>query len=70
MVVLEGRAERLDDDADPERLARIDDAYEEKYAVRHGTPLFIVHPQRVLAWTEYPTDATRWLFDDERRVSR
>ena len=63
VVIVEGRAERLDADADPGRLARIDDAYEAKYDIRHGTPVFAVHPRRVLAWTDYPADATRWLFD-------
>lgn len=66
VVIIEGEAERLDegaDDADEERLERIDDAYEQKYGVRHGTPVFAIHPDRVLAWTDFPTDATKWTFD-------
>lgn len=63
VVVVEGVADRLDDTADPNRLERIDDAYEEKYGVRHGTPVFAVRPSRVLAWSDYPTDATRWTFE-------
>lgn len=62
VVIIEGEAERLDDDADKERLERIDDAYEQKYEVRHGTPVFAIHPDRVLAWTDFPTDATKWTF--------
>ncbi|MFC6725988.1 pyridoxamine 5'-phosphate oxidase, partial [Halobium palmae] len=46
-----------------DRLARIDAAYEEKYGVEHGTPVFAVRPETVLAWSEYPADATRWRFD-------
>lgn len=66
VVIIEGEAERLDDegdDVDEDRLERIDDAYEQKYDVRHGTPVFAVHPDRVLAWTDFPTDATKWTFE-------
>ena len=63
VVIVEGEAERLDDDADEDRLARIDDAYVQKYDMEHGTPVFAIHPDRVLAWTDFPTDATRWTFD-------
>ncbi|SFR43481.1 pyridoxamine 5'-phosphate oxidase family protein [Halogeometricum limi] len=66
VVILDGIAERLDaETADAARLERIDDAYEEKYGIRHGTPVFSIRPTRVLAWSEYPTDATRWRFDGE-----
>jgi hypothetical protein len=66
VVVVEGVGERLDEDtADGALLERLDDAYEAKYDVRHGTPLFAVRPRRVLAWSDYPTDATRWTFDGE-----
>ena len=68
VVVVEGRAERVDEGTDPDgRLERLDDAYEAKYGVRHGPPIFAVHPERVLAWSDYPTDATRWLFGGPRR---
>ncbi|WP_410764444.1 pyridoxamine 5'-phosphate oxidase family protein [Haloferax sp. DFSO60] len=64
VVILEGVAERLDEQtADESTLERIDDAYEEKYDIRHGTPVFRIHPARVLAWSDFPTDATRWTFD-------
>ncbi len=64
VVILEGTARRLDEEtADGETLARIDDVYERKYGVRHGTPVFAVDPDRVLAWTDYPADATRWRFE-------
>lgn len=64
VVVVEGVAERLDDDAPSARLERVDDAYEAKYGVRHGTPVFAVRPETVLAWRDFPTDATRWRCDD------
>ena len=61
VVILEGEAERIDEGtASAERIGRLDDAYEEKYEIRHGTPFFAVRPGRVLAWSDYPTDATRW----------
>ena len=64
VVILEGTAERLDvGSADPDRLARIDAAYEAKYGIEHGTPVFAVHPERVLAWRDFPADATRWTVD-------
>jgi len=62
VVIIEGEAERLDENADEDRLERIDDAYEQKYDVRHGTPVFAIHPDRVLSWTDFPTDATKWAF--------
>lgn len=63
VVIVEGTAENLTPEtAESARLERIDDRCEEKYGVRHGTPVFVVHPDRVLAWSDYPTDATRWLF--------
>lgn len=59
VVILEGSVERVTDD---ETQDRVDDAYEEKYEVRHGSPLFAVRPQRAFAWTDFPSDATRWVF--------
>lgn len=64
VVIIEGTAERLDEEsADPDRLERLDSVYEGKYGVGHGTPFFQVHPKTVLAWSDYPTDATRWTFE-------
>jgi hypothetical protein len=66
VVILEGRAERIDDEtADSELVERLEAAYEEKYDVRHGTPFFRVRPDAVFAWGDFPTDATRWLFDGD-----
>lgn len=63
VAILEGTAERIDGrTADPALVDRLDDAYERKYGVRHGTPYFAVRPDVVLAWSDYPTDATRWTF--------
>jgi len=61
VVIVEGTAERV---TDAERLERIDAAYEAKYDVQHGTPVFSVHPDAVLAWRDYATDATRWTFEE------
>lgn len=66
VVIIEGTADRLDGEtADAGTLERLDDAYEAKYGIRHGTPLFAVWPDTALAWTDFPADATRWQFDDE-----
>lgn len=68
VVILEGTTEKLTEDtADADLLRRIDDAYEAKYGMRHGTPVWLLRPHRALAWTEYPTTATRWEFttDDQ-----
>lgn len=66
VVILEGRAERIDDGtADETLVERIDSAYAEKYDIRHGTPFFAVRPEVVFAWENYPTDATRWEFVDD-----
>lgn len=65
VVIVEGEAERIDrESAGEERIERLEAAYREKYDVGHGTPFFRVHPERVLAWSEYPTDATRWTFEE------
>jgi hypothetical protein len=64
VVIIEGVTEKLTEaNADPALLARIDDAYEAKYKMRHGTPVWAVRPQVVFAWTTYPTTVTRWRFD-------
>jgi hypothetical protein len=66
VVVIEGVAEELTaSTADGDLLERIDDAYEEKYGTPHGTPVFAVRPRTVLAWSDFPSDATRWRFPAE-----
>jgi nitroimidazol reductase NimA-like FMN-containing flavoprotein (pyridoxamine 5'-phosphate oxidase superfamily) len=64
VVILEGTAERIDAETAGASLARtVDDAYEVKYGIRHGTPFFAVRPETVLAWRDFPTDATKWAFE-------
>ena len=64
VVIIEGLAEKLTGEtADPDLLRRIDDAYEAKYGMRHGTPVWALRPRRAFAWIDYPTTATRWEFD-------
>jgi nitroimidazol reductase NimA-like FMN-containing flavoprotein (pyridoxamine 5'-phosphate oxidase superfamily) len=62
VVIVEGRAEEI---TDPALQTRLDDAYEAKYQIRHGTPVFALRPRVVFAWTmaEYPHSATRWQFE-------
>ena len=65
VVILEGTAQRIDEEtADAALLETLDSAYVSKYGTPHGTPFFAVRPETVFAWNDYPTDATRWTFDD------
>jgi hypothetical protein len=59
VVIAEGSVERIADAADP-RLRDIDDAYEVKYEMRHGPPVWVLRPDIVIAWTDFPKDATRF----------
>lgn len=63
VIIIEGEAERIDEySTESTVIERVNEAYERKYDIEHGTPFFAVRPERVLAWNEYPTDATRWTF--------
>jgi hypothetical protein len=62
VVIAEGPVERIEDAGDP-RLPAIDDAYEAKYNMRHGPPIWVLRPTVVLAWKSFPKDATRFRFD-------
>jgi hypothetical protein len=61
VVILEGTVDRITDSSDP-RLVGIDDAYEAKYDMRHGPPVWLLRPGTAFAWTSFPKDATRWRF--------
>jgi hypothetical protein len=61
VVVAEGTVDRITDADDP-KLKEIDDAYEVKYDMRHGPPIWLLRPDLVIAWTEFPKDATRFRF--------
>ncbi len=61
VVIIEGVAEQVAE-GESELVERLDTAYEGKYGIKHGTPFFAVRPETVLAWSDYPEDATRWQF--------
>ena len=61
VVIIEGTAFEV---TDPHRQRLIDDAYEAKYGIRHGTPVWELRPAVMFAWTEYPKTVTRWCFSD------
>jgi len=66
VVIIEGVTEKYtEQNAEPALLTRIDDAYEAKYNMRHGTPVWAVRPKVVFAWTTYPTTVTRWKFSEK-----
>lgn len=60
-LIAEGSVDRIEDADDP-RLKEIDDAYEVKYQMRHGPPIWLLRPSIVLAWREFPEDTTRFRF--------
>jgi hypothetical protein len=62
VVVIEGSVERINDPNHP-LLTRLDDAYEAKYNMRHGLPLWRLTPRLAFAWTKFPDDTTRWKFE-------
>ena len=64
VVILQGVAEEV---TDPSLQERLDDAYEAKYGVRHGTPVWALKPRVVHAWSRFPEDATRWVFRERKR---
>jgi hypothetical protein len=67
VVITQGVVERVHDPA-PALSKAIDDQYAEKYDWRPSseseTPVgdgsFALLPQRIIAWTSFPADATRW----------
>jgi general stress protein 26 len=71
VVIVEGEAERVFELA-PELAARLKDGFA-KYIETHGYEadpkiwenggIWRVRPRKVLAWSAFPTDATRWWFD-------
>ena len=72
-IMLEGDAERVYD-LDAELTSRLLDGYA-KYIQSHGYRaeaanwneggIWRVKPRKVLAWSNYPKDATRWTFRDD-----
>jgi hypothetical protein len=66
VVILEGEVDQIVNPQHP-LLAEVDDAYEQKYGMRHGPPVWVLRPRLVLAWSEFPTNATRWRFEDTRQ---
>jgi len=62
VVILEGVVGRITDADDP-KMKAIDDAYEAKYQMRHGPPVWVLRPRVVFAWTKFPDTMTRWTFD-------
>ncbi|HML21763.1 MAG TPA: pyridoxamine 5'-phosphate oxidase family protein [Aggregatilinea sp.] len=64
VVIVEGTVTKLtEENADPDLLTRIDDAYEAKYNMRHGTPVWQLTPRVAFGWTKFPDDTTKWVFE-------
>jgi hypothetical protein len=68
VVILEGMVEIVDDPA-PALSQAIDEQYAAKYDWRPGedttepvgTGWFRLNPARIIAWTQFPADSTRWI---------
>lgn len=58
-VIFEGVAGLVDDEA---LMVQLDDAYEAKYNLRHGPPIWQLYPERVFAWQSMQT-VTRFQFE-------
>ena len=63
VVIIEGRA-TVTDDGDSPFIALLDGIYERKYDMRHGPPIWTLHPHKVFAWRDMPS-LTRWVFQDD-----
>jgi hypothetical protein len=61
VVMIEGDAQLTGGEGDPEVLA-VQDAYQEKYDMRHPAPFWRVRPEIAFGWTDFTKDATRWEF--------
>ena len=63
-VILEGKAILMDDNALAKDglMTKIDDAYEAKYGMRHGPPIWQLQPDFVFAWQSMET-VTRFVFN-------
>lgn len=64
VVILEGSVERITDPDHP-LVTRLDDAYEAKYHMRHGIPFWVLRPRIAFAWSKFPDNTTRWVFNED-----
>lgn len=65
VVIVEGKVQMIEDDAlTSEEWDILDTAYRKKYSSLHGSPYFVVHPRKVLAWDNPNLGTmTRWIFE-------
>jgi hypothetical protein len=71
VVIVEGEAYAAGK-PDPELAKRLAQAYSEKYAASGYQPepgiwdqggLYVVYPHTAFAWTKFPSDSTKWIFN-------
>lgn len=58
-IIFEGFATLVENES---MMGIIDDAYERKYGIRHGPPIWQLHPERVFAWDSMQT-MTKFTFE-------
>ena len=65
VVIIEGRVQMLeDDDIDEPTWEILDTTYRKKYSTLQGSPYYVVHPHKVLAWDTITLESmTRWQFE-------
>jgi hypothetical protein len=61
VVILEGVVEQITDSNHP-LVKQVDDASKAKYQMGSGSPFWVLRPQVAFAWSQFPTNATRWRF--------
>lgn len=64
VVIIEGRVELVSDPESP-HAKPVDAAYVAKYQMPHGLPIWKLHPRVAFAWSKFPDDTTRWVFDPQ-----
>jgi hypothetical protein len=64
VVIIEGTVDRITDPKHP-LVEKIDDAYEAKYKMRHGIPFWVLRPKLAFAWSKFPDNTTRWVFNEK-----
>jgi hypothetical protein len=73
VVIIKGNVHQFQEGPDRAFAIRLSEAYSAKYAAWGYEPgpdtwdnggLYVVRSRVVFAWTSFPKDATRWLFDE------
>lgn len=64
VIIFEGTVEQVTD-ADHPLFPKLNAACQAKYQMPQGVPFWLLHPRVVYAWSSFPANATRWVFDKD-----